>query len=409
LIPRREIRDMEPLNLFFEGLYPMSTKVYYASPRQARLEASETLPCKLERILESLQLKDRVKGETVAIKMHLGGNVGYSTIHPVFVRRVVQAVLDGGGKPFACDLGGAALTAAERGYTPESLGCPIFPVGGPDEKYFYTHKREYKNIREWHLGGMIQDATFLVDLAHVKGHPSCGFGAAIKNIALGAMVGGTRGAIHDTNHFDRYWFPEKCPDAAKVQQIIDSCPFDALVRDKEKQDEVHIHYEMCNQCGRCLKVAPEGSLFIREENFWAFQEACAVSASITLSTFAPGKSVFINIANQIHAVCDCFGFTGMSILPDLGVFGSDDIVAVDTAVLDMAAKCSVIPDALPLAMELQPGAGHPFQQAHGPYKDPYKACEYLEALGHGSHKYELVDVMPVELPQKLKAVYIPAS
>jgi uncharacterized Fe-S center protein len=34
-------------------------------------------------------------------------------------------------------------------------------------------------------------------------------------------------------------------------------------------------------------------------------------------------------------VCDCFGFTGMPILPDAGIFGSDDIVAIDRAVLDL--------------------------------------------------------------------------
>ncbi|AXA36593.1 MAG: DUF362 domain-containing protein [Candidatus Hydrogenedentota bacterium] len=387
----------------------MPAKVFYGSPVQSRLDASETLPCKLDKILDALHLRDRVKGETVAIKMHLGGNVGYSTIHPVFVRRVVKAVLDGGGKPFVCDLAGAVATAAQRGYTPETLGCPIYPTGGPDEKYFYTHIHEYKNLREWRLGGMIADATFLIDLAHVKGHPSCGFGAAIKNLALGAMMAPTRSAIHDACHFDRYWFSEKCPDAAIRKKIIDSCPFEAIVEDKNSPDELHLHYEMCNQCGRCLKVAPEGSLYIRPENFWAFQEACAISAKIVLSTFEPGKAVFINIATQIHTVCDCFGFTGQAIMPDLGVFGSDDIVAVDTAVLDMAAKETIRAESLPLAMELQPNAGHPFQQVHGPYKDPYKAPEYLEKLGCGTREYELVDVMPARRPEKLSAVYIPAS
>ena len=78
--------------------------VYYASPRQTRLEANETLPIKLDLIVDKLGIRDRVKGENVAIKMHLGGNVGYSTLHPVFVRRVVQAVKDGGGRPFIVDL-----------------------------------------------------------------------------------------------------------------------------------------------------------------------------------------------------------------------------------------------------------------------------------------------------------------
>ncbi len=64
----------------------MVSQVFFGSPRQTRLEAKETLPAKLDMILDRLHLRDRVKGETVAIKMHTGNNIGYSTIHPVFVR-----------------------------------------------------------------------------------------------------------------------------------------------------------------------------------------------------------------------------------------------------------------------------------------------------------------------------------
>ena len=69
--------------------------------RQSALDARETLPAKLDLIIDQLRLRDRVRGERVCIKMHLGGNVGYSMVHPVFVRRLVQAVKDGGGQPFA--------------------------------------------------------------------------------------------------------------------------------------------------------------------------------------------------------------------------------------------------------------------------------------------------------------------
>ncbi len=85
------------------------------------------------------------------------------------MRRVVKAVKDGGGRPFVTDHAWSALTAAERGYTAETLGCPIFPVAGPDEKYFYTFQRPYKNIKEWGMGGMLHDATFLlVDVMPVE-------------------------------------------------------------------------------------------------------------------------------------------------------------------------------------------------------------------------------------------------
>jgi uncharacterized Fe-S center protein len=69
----------------------LASQVYFGSPRQARIEANETLPAKLDLILERLHLRDRVNGETVVIKMHTGNGIGYSTVHPVFVRKVVKA------------------------------------------------------------------------------------------------------------------------------------------------------------------------------------------------------------------------------------------------------------------------------------------------------------------------------
>jgi hypothetical protein len=386
-----------------------TSKVYYGSPRQARLDAKETLPAKLDLILDQLHLRDRVKDETVVIKMHTGNQIVYSTIHPVFVRKVVQAIKDGGGTPFVADVNWDARGAETRGYALEVIGCQVYPAAGPDEKYFYSHQRPYKNIQEWYVAGMIQDATFLVDFAHVKGHPSCGFGAAFKNLALGCMVGETRGAIHDSTQYDPYWFPDKCPDEDTRQRIKAACPFEALVDDKEHPGGLHLHPEQCTGCGRCLSVAPPGSLKISEVNFLSFQEACAHSVDIIMSTFQPGKAIHINLATHMTPVCDCFGFTSMPILPDAGIFGSDDIVALEQATLDMIGKSQLIIENVPTCMEVYPGLDHPFKVLHGPLKDPYKVTEYGEGLGLGTRKYELVDVLPVEQISYAPLGYIPAG
>jgi uncharacterized Fe-S center protein len=255
---------------------------------------------------------------------------------------------------------------------------------------------------------MLEDASFLVNFAHVKGHPACGFGAAFKNLALGGMVGETRSAMHDTHHFEKYWFAEKCPDAETRQRIISTCPYNALVEDKEHPGELHLHYEQCNNCMRCLRVAPPGSLYIRESNFLAFQEACAISVSLVLGTFAPGKVTHLSLATTITPMCDCFGFTTLPILPDAGLFGSDDIVAIDQVVLDATAGQRLIEENIPTFMEVVTREGHPFSQLHGPYKNPYKMLEYGEALGLGSRKYELVDVQPLEQVQFASMGYISA-
>jgi uncharacterized protein len=386
----------------------MPSKVFFGSARQTRLEAKETLPAKLDMILERLGIKDRVKDETVAIKMHIGNNIGYSTIHPVFVRKLVHAVKQAGGKPFITDVDRDITTSESRGYTQETIGCPIIPSAGIEEKYFYEYERPFKNISKWKVGGMIHDASFLINFSHIKGHPTCGFGGAIKNLALGCMAGDTRRNMHKSMHFDQYFFPELCPDPVVMQVIEKSCPFEAIVVDKKHPEKMHLHIEQCNQCGRCLKVAPPGSLKIDAVNFNAFQEACAIATSTVLSTFDTKKVVHVSLATQMTPVCDCFGFTTMPILQDVGIFGSEDIVAIERSVLDATANQNLIEENLPTVMEVHTRKGHPFRQLHGPLKDPYIVLDYAEKLGIGSQEYELVDVMPLEKPERSSLPYIPS-
>jgi len=149
-------------------------------------------------------------------------------------------------------------------------------------------------------------------------------------------------------------------------------------------------------------------LKISAVNFHTFQEACAIAVDIVLSTFEPCKAVHLNLATHMTPVCDCFGFTSMPILPDAGVFGSDDIVALEKATLDVIAKTRLIEENIPTTMEVHTREGHPFRWLHGPHKDPYIVTEYGEKLGLGSRDYELVDVLPLEFPERSSMPYIAA-
>jgi hypothetical protein len=191
-------------------------------------------------------------------------------------------------------------------------------------------------------------------------------------------------------------------------QVAESCPHLALVEDKQRPGELHLHIEQCNQCRRCLRVAPAGSLRIDPVNFHAFQEACAISTAITLSTFAPGKAVHLSLVTNMTPMCDCFGFTTLAILPDVGLLGADDILALEQSTLDLTANLRLIEENLPTSLEIHDRRGHPFQQLHGPLKDPHKVLEYGESLGLGSRAYEVVDVMPVESISRAPIAYLSA-
>ena len=63
----------------------MAADILFASMAYARYEAAQTLPEKFSRLLKRSDLAEKVKGKQVAIKMHVGSGVSYSTIPPVFV------------------------------------------------------------------------------------------------------------------------------------------------------------------------------------------------------------------------------------------------------------------------------------------------------------------------------------
>ncbi len=263
-------------------------------------------------------------------------------------------------------------------------------------------------MQEFHIGGAIAEATFLIDLAHVKGHPATAWGGAIKNLALGCVDGRTRGAMHDVSNFEPYFFKDRCPDEATRIAIRDSCPYGAIVDDRDNPGSLYLHYFQCNQCMRCQAVA-NGAFEIKRSNFMAFLEVNAIAAKLVLDTFAPGNAIFLNIATHMTPVCDCFGFTGLPVLPDAGIFGSDDILALEQATLDMLARTPIIEENLPGMMEIITREGHPWQWIHGPYKDPYAQLAFAEKLGLGSREYELVDVLPMKQPDFKAITYIPAA
>ncbi len=191
--------------------------------------------------------------------------------------------------------------------------------------------------------------------------------------------------------------------------IVASCPFEAVVEDKKQPGQLHLHMEQCNQCGRCLRVAPARQPDDCPGQFQHFPGSLRHLGGVTLSTFAPGKATHINLATHMTPVCDCFGFTSMPILPDAGILGSDDIVALDQATLDVIAQTPLIEENIPTTMEVHTRVGHPFRWLHGPLKDPYLITEFAENLGLGCREYELVDVLPVEKPERASMPYIAAK
>ncbi|MBN2228406.1 MAG: DUF362 domain-containing protein [Candidatus Thorarchaeota archaeon] len=379
-------------------------EVYFGSTISGVTSRFANMSEKLDKILELLDLSTIKKRDKVAVKMHLGFNDGYQTVPVFFVRRVVEAVKKQGAFPFVCDNPTAVYNAAERGYTQETCGCPIIPVAGVHDGYVQKKKVDIEGVKSLYAAGALLDADVLVNLTHSKGHGSCGYGGAFKNIALGGYSGPTRWqTIHGVVQRDKY-FDETKMTKDHLEKLRTACPRKAPAWN-DSTGKASLEFYECDQChgGKQLCIEADGGVTgwtIQEGNFDSFQELMAAAAKIILDSFDESKIFHLNFLLDITPFCDCMGMAMPAVIDDIGIVGSRDIVAVDTASLDLISKQglneSVLKKIPERYMRVNPNLRaklHPFQLIHGPYKDPYKVTQFGEVRGMGSSKYRLIEVL----------------
>lgn len=382
------------------------SKVYFGSVQHGNFIAFASFAAKVDKITEMLIEQTPIKSkDKVAIKMHLGFAVGYQTIPVFFVRRIVNAIKKTGGYPFITDNPTAVYNAVNRGYTQETCGCPIIPISGVKDGYITPVDINFKGIKTLDLAGVLKDADVLIDLSHAKGHGACGYGGAIKNLALGGYSGATRWMkIHGVAQVDKYWDKEK-GSSGHAKKLVDACPYRALRYDGANNN-LRRNYHDCHQCFTCLELDKDvGAVKLPRESYSAFQEMIAISSSKVLETFNPEKVFYLNFLTQITTFCDCMGTGQPPVVNDIGVLGSKDIVAIETATLDLIKKEGLIEKCIPPYLKhvnLDPNQDvHPFTRLHGPYKDPYEAVRFIEKLGLGTSQYELVEILSAEETMKM--------
>jgi len=88
-------------------------------------------------------------------------------------------------------------------------------------------------------------------------------------------------------------------------------------------------------------------------------------------------------------LCDCWGMSSPSIVPDIGVMASRDMVAIETATLKAIETRHFIPGSLIGNRRLMKGR-HLLERIHG--KDPFLQIRALERHGVGQSRYRLVEV-----------------
>lgn len=375
----------------------MESIVYFATARATRWDYQHSLVARLERLLEKLDLGSRIeKGEYVAIKTHFGSHGAHRVVRPVFLRKVADAVKAVGGKPFVCDTvrinGWEYLEVAnQNGINPQSVGCPVILADG----LFGCDSVEVEAgpvLGTVRVASAIYDAPAMIVVSHCKGHIGAGYGGAIKNLAMGGVAGRhrsgdwrqARGHLHAASAESTVVRDaELC---TLCLQCLHVCPTEAIF---ETEDGLAVDEEKCWRCGRCERVCPEGAIRLQKRGEDEFQAALAEAAQAVLSTFKPGKVVYLNFALEVQPECDCMPMADVPLVQDQGIFGGEDVVAVEQATLDRINSAVPLPGSAAADRGVRHGQ-RVLPETLGVDGQPH--VDAAAAIGLGSKRYRLVEV-----------------
>lgn len=373
----------------------MSSTVYFSDMRTGR---GSSLPEKMERLCKELSvIKNIRKGELVAITLHFGerGNTGF--IRPLYIRRVVDIVREAGGKPFLTDANtlyrGERSNAVdhinlamEHGFTYACVNAPIVIADGLKGRDYVEVETGGKYFKKAKISSAAYHADSLLSVAHVKGHMLFGFGGAIKNVGMGLGARSGKQMMHAD--LVPKIVSKKCVGCGLC---VEWCPTDSLILKDRKGRKVplsELQPKTCIGCGECVVTCPHEAIKISWSGAPQSVQEKTVEFAWAVAKDKPGKIGAINFLMDISPDCDCLGRSDASIVADIGILASDDMVAVDKASIDLINRQpSLEGTAIPhdkLAEADKFGTLHGVDWKH--------QFSYAEQIGLGSSEYELSEI-----------------
>lgn len=371
------------------------SKVYFTDFRTKAF--GDGLPVKLKKLLKKAGIdKLDMDGKFVAIKLHFGelGNISY--LRPNYAKAVADVVKEFGGKPFLTDCNtmypGSRKNAIEHlycawenGFTPLTVGCPIIigdGLKGTDDIEVPVEGGEY--VKNAKIGRAIMDADIFISLSHFKGHEMTGFGGAIKNIGMGC---GSRAGKTEQHSSGQPTINEELCRGCK--KCMAQCANNGLVYNPDTR-KMSVNKTNCVGCGRCLGACNFDA--INFENYHANKLLNCKMAEYAKAVVDGRPQFHISLIVDVSPNCDCHSENDVPILPNIGMFVSQDPLALDQACVDACQAATPMPGSQLYEHIHAPG----FCDKHDHFRNStpeseWQSClEHAEKIGLGSRKYELI-------------------
>ena len=313
----------------------MASKVYFV-PTKDGVSKDERAQAALK-IFQAASVSDKIEeGEYVAVKLHVGDQNNVTAIPPETIRPLVDEIKKKKGLPFLTETStlykGVRMNAVthimhavSRGFTIENTGAPFIMadgLAGDSEKAVAIDGVLFKEVS---VAKEARMSDFLLVISHMTGHMVAGFGATIKNLGMG--LASRKGKLRQHSSMSPEVIPASCVMCGKCLQW---CPVDAI---SKANDKALIDKDTCIGCGECLAVCRFGAIKYDwgADSKW-MQEAMAEHA---LGVVKDKKAFYINDCCTMTQECDCMPTKQEVFIPDVGVLGSWDPVALDQASIDL--------------------------------------------------------------------------
>lgn len=268
-------------------------------------------------------LETELKGK-VCVKLSTGEAGGHNFLNPNMIKLLVSK-LEGTIVECCTAYAGKRIDPKDHWQVIKDHGfmdiapCDIMDENGdisiPVEGGFH--------LKENFIGESFKNYDSMLILSHFKGHAMGGFGGALKNMSIG--IASTRGKTH--------------------------------IHTAGKTDDYHIIWQ--NTCEQDV-----------------FLECMADACKSVIDYMGAENILYVSVANRLSVDCDCDAHPAEPEMGDIGIFASNDPVALDRACYD-AVKNS--PDKGKKALIERMDSRHCIH-----------TVEAAEKLGLGTQDYELI-------------------